>query len=167
MTGALLHPSAFRLSTSVFVPAFEHLEDDFETEAAALQEAHLARAVRGAARRLDAELPAPHLARRFLLAGLESGQRGRNRFLGYPFLAQIALDPPRPVTRTASMHQLLNHTVLGHPAAPLEIVEHALDFGRVLGVDGELARQLGPRMLPPREQLQRPRAQAFSHYMKG
>jgi hypothetical protein len=34
--------------------------------------------------------------------------------------------------------------VLGYPAAALEVIEHTLEFTRILGVDRQLACKLGP-----------------------
>jgi len=140
----------------VILAAPDDLEDRFETEAAALQEAHLARAIGGAARLQAAEFPAPDVARRRELAVLEAGYRSRNRFLGNPLLAQVVLDAPRPIAFSESVHPLLHHALLGQPAAALKILEHALDLGRVFGVEGQLARELGTGVLAPREEPQRP-----------
>jgi len=128
----------------VTLTALDHLEDYLEVEAAALQETHLARAVRGAAWLPAAELPAPNLARRFQLAPLQLGERGRDRVVGYPLLKQVALDAPRSVTFSERVHPLLHHPALGHPAAALEVIEHTLDFTRILGVDRQLPCELGP-----------------------
>src|SRR5262245_29092482 len=145
---------------SFLVPALDHLQDDVQVEAAALEEAHLARAFRRPTRLPAAELLEPHRTRRLQLALFQLGERRGNAVFRNPLVEQLALDAPRAEAGSPRVHHLLHHSVLGQPAAAFQVVEHALDCCGIGLVRRELAREFRARMLPPREKSQRPLPQA-------
>src|SRR6185295_7087035 len=102
-------------------------------------------------------------ARRFQLPASQLPCRGRDALFGYPATAQLVLYPARPEPGPAGMDDLLGKARLGQPPALLELVEKPLDFGGVFGVLRELAAEFAAGMVAPREDLERPGAQAFSH----
>ena len=76
------------------------------------------------------------------------------------FLDQLTRDAPRAEPAPAGMDHLFHNTPLREPALRLERIEDALELSGVLRVSPQFAGKLMPRVLPSREQLQRPRPQA-------
>lgn len=89
--------------------------------------------------------------------GIAKGlQRRLTKRVPNTVLIEFTLDPSTAEARRASIYEALDKTLGRQETRLLQIVEHPLDFSRILAITPQLARQLQATVLALRQELQGP-----------
>lgn len=132
---------------SVLGVAHEEAVDDVRRETSALQEARAPRALfaRGRGRAV------PALQDRACRLELARGGDAVDQLRRNPFRLQIVADPRRAILAREDVRALLCEALVGELLPLLQLVQQGLQLARAFRVRGELALELGARVLAPRE----------------